>query len=89
MLAEAMDQLSDDIGEDIEVDVLAWCCEYAHASDVNEAFEELQHYSEWGIERDEWSGLDADEKLDAIREFLHENTSLMVCEEGCIIWAAF
>lgn len=89
MLAEAMDQLSDDIGEDIEVDVIGWCCDYSHAASVDEAFEELQHYYAWTIERAEWDAMDDDEKLNAIRDFLRENMSLMVCEDDCIIWANF
>lgn len=89
MLAEAMDQLSDDIGEDIEVDILGWCCDYSHAASVDEAFEELQHYQGWDIDRPEWEEMDDDEKLNAIREFLNESTHLLVCEDGCIIWAIF
>ena len=89
MLAEAMEQLSDDIGEDIEVDIIAWCCEYSHANNVDEAFEDLQHYEGWNVEQEEWDELDDDEKFEAVQEFLNENTSLMVCEDGCIIWAVF
>ena len=90
MLAEAMEQLSDDIGENIEVDIVGWCCEYSHANSADAAFEELQHYSEWYIDQSDWEELDDDdEKLEAVEEFLQENTSLMVCEDDCIIWAAF
>lgn len=89
MLAEAMEELSDDIGEDIEVDIIGWCCEYSHAISADAAFEELQHYSEWSIEQSEWEEMDDDEKLEAVEEFLQENTSLMVCEDDCIIWAIF
>lgn len=89
MLAEAMDQLSDDIGEDIEVDIIAWCCEYSHAASADEAFEELQQYSEWSTEEEEWGELDADEKLEFVQDFLNENTSIMVCQDDCIIWATF
>lgn len=89
LLAEAMEQLSDDIGEDIEVDIIAWCCEYSHASSADDAFEELQHYSEWDIEQSEWEKMDDDEKLEAVEEFLQYNTTVMVCEDDCIIWANF
>lgn len=89
LLAEAMENLSDYIGEDIEVDIIGWCCEYSHASDVNEAFEELQRYPGWGIEQSDWEGMDDDEKLEAICAFLKKRTSLMVCEDDCIIWASF
>lgn len=86
LLAEAMEDLSDDIGEDIEVDIVAWCCDYSHAISPDAAFEELQHYSEWGVEQSDWEAMDDDEKLEAVEEFLRENTSLMVCEDDCIIW---
>ena len=89
LLAEAMENLSDDIGEDIEVDIIGWCCEYSHASSADAAFEELQHYSEWNIEQPEWDEMDDDEKLEAVKEFLQYNTTLVVCEDGCIIWASF
>lgn len=89
LLAEAMEELSDDIGEDIEVDIVAWCCDYRHAPSVGAAFEELQHYSKWSIDLPEWEEMDDDEKLEAVEEFLQENTSLMVCEDDCIIWERF
>lgn len=89
MLAEAMEQFSDDIGKDIEVDIIAWCCDYRHAASVEEAFAELQHYYGWTIEDADWDSMDDDEKLEAIWEFLQENTSLMVCEDDCIIWVVF
>lgn len=89
MLAEAMEQLSDDIGEDIEVDIIGWCCEYSHASSVDNAFEELRHYEGWSIKAAEWDAMDDDEKLSAVREFLHDGTYLAVCELDCVIWAIF
>lgn len=89
LLAEAMEQLSDYIGEDIEVDIIAWCCEYSHAISAEAAFEELQHYPEWSIEQSEWEEMDDDEKLEAVEEWLQENSAVMVCENDCIIWANF
>lgn len=89
MLAEAMEELSDDIGEDIEVDIVAWCCEYIHAISADAAFEELQHYSDWSIDKSEWEEMDDDAKLEVVEEYLQENTRLMVCEDDCIIWASF
>ena len=89
LLAEAMENLSDDIGEDIEVDIIGWCCEYSHTISADAAFEELQHYSEWGIEQPEWEEMDDEEKLEAVRTCLSENTMLLVCEDDCIIWASF
>lgn len=89
MLAEAIDQLSDDIGEDIEVDILAWCCDYSHAANADEAFEELQHYYVLDIDGADWEKMDDEEKLEAVEEFLLEYTTVMVCDDKCIIWATF
>ena len=90
MLAEAIEELSEELYEDIEVDIVAWCCEYSHAASAEAAFEELQHYSEWIIEQSEWEEMDDDEKLEAVEEFLQDNTTVMVvCEDDCIIWASF
>ena len=89
LLAEAMEELSDDIGEDVEVDIIGWCCEYSHAISADAAFEELQHYSQGGVEQSTWEDMDDDEKLEAVKEFLQYNTTLMVCEHDCIIWASF
>ena len=89
LLAEAMEEMSDDIGEDIEVDIIGWCCGYRHAISADAAFEELQRYSDWGIDQPEWEEMDDDEKLEAVEDFLQENTSLTVCEDNCIIWASF
>lgn len=89
LLAEAMENLSDEIGEDIEVDIVGWCCEYSHASGVEEAFGDLSHYSEWNIHQSDWEEMDDDEKLESVSFFLQEHTSLMVCEDDCIIWASF
>lgn len=89
MLAEAMEQLSDDIGEDIEVDIVAWCCWYSHATSADAAFEELQHYSEWSIEQSDWEEMGGDEKLEVLEDFLQEHRTVMVLESDCIIWANF
>lgn len=89
LLAEAMEQLSDGLGEDIEVDIIGWCCEYSHARDVEEAFEELQHYPEWGIEQADWEEMYDKAKLEAIEDFLQGHSTVMVLESDCIIWANF
>ncbi len=89
MLAESMENLADEIGEDIEVDIVGWCCEYSHAISADAAFEELQHYSQGGVEQSDWEEMYDDEKLEAVKEFLQYNTTLMVCEDDCIIWASF
>ncbi len=89
LLAEAMENLSDEIGNDIEVDIVGWCCEYIRAISADAAFEELQHCSEWSIEQPDWEEMDDDEKLEAVEEFLQQHGTVMVLESDCIIWASF
>ena len=85
LLAEAMEELSEEMGEDVEVDIIAWCCDYSHADTPEEVFEQY----ETGIDSEEWEEADEEERLQMICYFLQSNTSVMVCEDDCIIWAAF
>lgn len=89
LLAEAMENLSDEIGEDIEVEIIGWCCGYSHANSADAAFDELRRYPEWAIEQSEWEGMDDYEKMEAVEDWLQKHTSLMVFADDCIIWASF
>lgn len=40
-LQEYLEQLSEDIGENIEFDPVAWCCEYSEYKDWQDAYEQL------------------------------------------------
>lgn len=86
-LAEYLDNLSDDIGEDIEIDIIGICCDYSMASSIGE------YVSEYGIPAnmtsEEFDELDDEEKLEAIEEFLLGNTALVHCSEDLIIWQSF
>lgn len=85
-IGEYLEELSDDIGEDMEVDIIAICCDYNMAESVEEFWDngELPTVSD-----EEWEDMDEEEKLEAIRDYLQENTSVVVCEENLIIWQAF
>lgn len=86
-LGEYLENLSEDIGEDIEVDIIAICCDYTMCEDVNDWWKEYGVYSD--IDSGEWEDMDEEEKLEAISDYLHENTSVVCVEDGCIIWQAF
>ena len=86
-IAEYLENLSDDIGEDIELDIVGICCDYSRADSVESWAGEYLQYSD--IDADEWQGADDDEKLGLIEEYLQENTSVVCCEDDCIIWQAF
>ena len=86
-IGDYLEQLSDDIGEDVEVDIIGICCEYSSAEDVGDFWNEYGKFS--SIDADEWEEMGEDEKLEVVQDYLQENTSVVVCEENLIIWQAF
>lgn len=87
-IGDYLENLSDDIGEDIEIDIVGICCEYSSADDVEDFYEQLGREMGYS-DREEWDCLGTGEKLEAIRDYLQENTSVVVCDEDLIIWQAF
>ena len=86
-IGDYLEQLSEDLGENIEVDIVGICCEYSMSESVQEFWEE---YGKFGsIDSDEWEEMDDEEKLEAVRDYLHEQTAVVCVEENCIIWQAF
>jgi hypothetical protein len=65
LLLEYFEQIEQDTGEEIELDVVAICCDYSESSTA----EVIDYYS---IEIDE--GCD---EVDAVREYLHNYTILV------------
>lgn len=86
-IGEYLEELSDGMGEDVEVDIVGICCDYSMAESTSDWWEECGEYSD--IDSDEWEEMDDDEKLEAIENYLQENTSVVICEENLIIWQAF
>lgn len=86
-IGEHLEQLSEDIGKDIEIDIVAICCDYAIAESAEDWWEEHGPYS--NIDPEEWEEMDEDERLQAIEDYLNERTSVVVCEDGLIIWQTF
>jgi uroporphyrinogen-III decarboxylase len=79
VLFEYLQDLEDSTGEEIELDVIAFCCEY----DENHIDDIINNYSI------DVEGLDDDEKIEAVREYLQENTCLVGDVPGGFIYAAF
>lgn len=83
ILFDYLEELSDDIGEPIELDVIALCCEYeeSHYSDIADYYR---------IDLSEADG-DADDELEIVFHYLENNTN--VCgyagKTGNIVYAAF
>jgi hypothetical protein len=70
-LFEYMEQLEEDCGEEIEMDVIALCCDYSVDSVADIA-------SNYNIDID---GMDDDEAREAVVEYLQDNTQ--VVDEDC------
>lgn len=83
ILFDYLDELSEDVGEPIELDVIALCCEYeeSHYSDIAEDYD---------IDLSDAEG-DESEEFDIVLDYLENNTS--VCghdeETGNIVYAQF
>ena len=86
-IGEYLESLSEDLGEDIEVDIVGICCDYSMSESVDDFWNEYGKFS--SIDPEEWEEMDDDEKLEAIEEYLQDNTSIVCCDEDCIIWQAF
>lgn len=86
-IGDYLEQLSEDLGENIEVDIVGICCDYSMAESVEDFWNEHGEYS--SIDPETWEDMDEEEKLDAIKDYLQDNTSVVICEENCIIWQAF
>jgi hypothetical protein len=88
VLFDYLEGFSEDLGEPIELDVIALCCEYSE--DTPEEIAE-----QCGVdlpEREEWMDDDdySEEVKDAVIDYLNDNTS--VCGEtgsGTIVYAIF
>lgn len=77
-LFDYLEELEQDIGEEIELDVIALCCDYSEYTSIQEVAE---HYA---IQLDE-----EEEALEQLREYLQYHTSVVCCEEDCIIISDF
>lgn len=81
-LFDFLENFSEDTGEQIDLDVIALCCEYSEYNDVHEFL------NDYNIDVDT-SDLDDDEILYEIRDYLNYNTMIVNCEDDCILFAAF
>ena len=70
-LFDYMEQIEDDCGEEMELDVIALCCDYSVDSVADIA-------SNYDIDI---ADMDDDEAREAVLEYLHENTT--VVDEDC------
>ena len=80
VLFDYLDNLSEDIGESIELDVVALCCDYYESS-----IEEL--IDNYNIDLPEVD--DSDSIIEIVREYLKKNTSVCGKVSNGFVYAAF
>lgn len=89
-IGDYLEELSEDTGEDVEIDIVAICCEYSMAESADGVFYEYDHL--YGVdlpEEESWEEMAEDEKLETIQTFLQDQTSVVICEDDMIIWQSF
>lgn len=72
-LYEYLDQLSDDIGEDIDLDVIAICCDWSECDPADLC-------TDYGYMLDQDEDQSTDEYLEALIEELEQNTTIIKVE---------
>lgn len=84
VLFEYLEEIEESLGDEIEIDVIALCCEYSRDDCMDIA-------DIYGIDLDDC--LDDDERVDTIRAYLEDHTSVVgeIEEDGdtSFVYAAF
>ena len=80
VLFDSLESLSDDTGEEVELDVIALCCGFSEST-----VDEIAENYTFNV-----SHLDGDEKTEAVMEYLQEHTFVAgQVSNGSIIYADF
>ena len=82
VLFDYLDNLSEDTGESIELDVITLCCEY-YESSIQEVIDN------YNIDLSEVDEDDPDAIIEVVREYLEENTSVCGEVSDGFVYAAF
>lgn len=77
-LFDYFEQYEQDTGEQIELDVVAICCEY-----TEEGFREIADGYSIAVEGD------AEDLKDAVREYLQDNTTVVSEDRGVFVYQQF
>jgi len=87
-LFDYLEQYSEDTGQDIELDVIALCCDY-YENDIDTIISECRI----DIDTDGFEDLDEDEqdeaKTEQVRDYLNDNTAIVGEVPGGFVYAAF
>ena len=81
VLFDYLENLSEDSGEPIELDVVGLCCEYSESS-IQELIEN------YNIDVSDADG-DEDTIAEIVKDYISDNTAYVGETEGCLIYAAF
>ena len=82
VLFDYLEELSEDTGEPIELDVVALCCEY-YESSIKELIDS------YNIDLSEVDEDDPDSIIEVVREYLEDNTSVCGEVSDGFVYAAF
>ena len=81
-LADYYDDLEQDIGEEIEFDAVAIACDWDEYGDAEELVEAYGY-----VLNDDWAEEEDSEKVDAVIEYLRENTDVIEFSGGWLVRA--
>ncbi len=79
-LFEYLEEYEDDTGEEIELDVIALCCDFCESD-----YEDVANDYMLEIDPD----LDSEERRDFIQEYLNENTMVIYVDDNTVIYQGF
>ncbi len=79
-LFEYLEEYEDDTGEEIELDVIALCCDFCESD-----YEDVANDYMLEIDPD----LDSEERRDFIQEYLNDNTMVIYVDDNTVIYQGF
>lgn len=82
---EYYEQLSDDLGENIEFDPIAWCCEFSEYSTALEAYNEHHGVDDEGVGTSVDEDNTEDNAEDQALEWLQDNTTVLEFNGGIAV----
>ena len=84
LLFDYLEQYEEDCGEELEMDVIAVCCEYSEdsADSIAANYMDAEDYAEF-------KELSEDEQIDGVREYLEKNTCIVGETPSGFVYAQF
>lgn len=82
-----LEEYSEATGENVDLDVVALCCDYTECESIKDFMNQYGEHSD--IDMQEFSEASDDDKLDMILDYLNDRTSVISCTDTCILFGAF